>query len=197
METAKIASKLINGIKKAQVDLEEFQLQLALGKAEAKDTYEDAKKTFNRLVHQAKRKVNEIKGKKDEIQVRLEELQVQLALGKAETLDAFDEQKKRITKAISNLEKALKENKFAAEVQAKLQHEIEKFKIKLEILRLRFELGKLDIKDEFEEKKAAFLKQLQKTKDKISDNGKGFSERSEHFQTEMKVAYRHLKKAFI
>ena len=196
METAKIANKLINGIKKAQVDLEEFQLQLAFGKSEAKDKYEDTKKKFNRLIHDTKQKVNEVKGKKAEIQIRLEALQVQLALGKAETLDAFNEQKIRITRALNNLEKSLKENKFTTEVQTKLQHEIEKFRIKLDILRLHFELGKLDIKDEFEEKKTDFLKQLQKIKDKISESSKFPIKKSEHFQTEIKAAYRHLKKAF-
>ena len=194
METtsSKIANTLISGIKKAQVDLEEFQLQLALGKAEARDKYEDVKKKFNKMVHETKLKVNELKGKKDELQSRLEELQLQLALGKADTIDAFNEQKKKITRALSNLEKELEKNHFTAEVHTKLQHEIERFKIKMEILRLHFELKKGDIKEEFEDKKAEFLKQVEKMKAKISGN----KIQTENFSTEIKNAYKHLKKAF-
>lgn len=193
METEKIANKLINGIKKAQVDLEELQLQLALGKAEAKDKYEEAKKEFNRLVHQTRLKVKELKGKKSEVQERLEELQVQLALGRAETLDAFIAQKKRIVKALSALENALKANKLTAELQSKLQHEIGKFRIKLEIIRLNFELGRMEIKEEFEEKKADLMQRLQEMKSKISASKAG---NSQHFGAEIKEAYRHLQKAF-
>ncbi len=199
METtsSKIVNTLISGIKKAQVDLEEFQLQLALGKAEAKDKYEDVKKKFNKMVHETKLKVNELKGEKDELQSRLEELQLQLALGKADTIDAFNEQKKKITRALNNLEKELENNPFTAEVHTKLQHEIERFKIKLEILRLHFELKKSDIKEEFEAKKAEFLKQVEKMKTKISDNKSMVSNKAENFSTEIKNAYKHLKKAFV
>lgn len=195
--TSKVANTLINGIKKAQIDLEEFQLQLALGKAEAKDKYEQLKSKFNKLVHETKLKVNEMKGKKNELQMRLDELQLQLALGKADTLDAFNEQKKKIIRALNNLEKELENNAFTSEIKTKLQHEIEKFKIKLEILRLHFDLGKLDIKEEFEDKKADFLKHIQKMKDKISDKKDTAANKVENFSTEIKNAYKHLKKAFV
>ncbi len=195
--TAKIANTLISGIKKAQIELEEFQLQLALGKAEVKDKYEETKKKFNKLLHETKLKVNELKGGKDELQTRLEELQLQLTLGKADTIDAFNEQKKKITRALNNLEKELENNPFTAEVHAKLQHEIERFKIKLEILRLHFELKKVDIKEEFEVKKADFLKQVEKMKEKISGNKSTAFSKAENFSTEIKNAYKHLKKAFV
>ncbi|MFM7022197.1 MAG: hypothetical protein ACKOXB_04405 [Flavobacteriales bacterium] len=188
--SSKIANTLISGIKKAQVELEEFQLQLALGKAEAKDKYEDVKKKFDHMVHETKLKVNELKGEKDDLQSRLQELQLQLALGKADSIDAFIEQKKKITQALNKLELELKNHPFTAEVHAKLQHEIERFKIKLEILRLHFELKKDDIKEEFEGKKAEFLKHVEKMKEKIS-SGKPAS-KAENFSSEIKNAYKHL-----
>ena len=45
--TTSITEKIISGLKKAAVELEEFRLQAALGKAEAHDAYEKAKKIFS------------------------------------------------------------------------------------------------------------------------------------------------------
>lgn len=186
---------LVSRLKKSQVDLEEFQLQLALGKAEAKDKYEDAKKKLNRIIHEARTKAKDIKAKKNEIQAELEKLQLQLALGKAETKELFEEQKKRIIRALNSLDKKLKDNKYTAEAYVKLHHEIEKFKIKLEILNLHYQEGKLDTKFEFEQRKAEFLKKVNALKEKITEKGK--TKQSEQFYTDMKIAYRHLKKAFL
>jgi hypothetical protein len=189
--------KVINGLKKAAVELEEFQLQLALGKAEVSDKYEEVKKNFNEVIHEAKVNlaggtsiVNDLKGK-------LEELQLQLALGKAETKDSFKEQKIKILNAIHDIEVTLKMTDIGAELYSKLNSEIEKFKIKMEILSLKFELGKMDAKVMFEEKRKEFADKADKIKQKFSESESVIEKSWDQFTTELKDAYGHLKNAFI
>lgn len=190
--TAAIANKIINGVKKAQIETEELQLQLALGKLEARDIYHDSKKKFYRYLHDIQQKAESVKSKKNEIITLIDELKLQLKLGKADTIDAFNKEKKVITNAIKRLEKVLQNNEYTFEVYSKLRLEIEKFKIKLEILKLHYDLNKIDAKDEFEVRKKEFFQNIDILKEKISSSIKSKSD----FSTEIKLAYKHLKKAF-
>ncbi|HET6992401.1 MAG TPA: hypothetical protein VFJ43_13795 [Bacteroidia bacterium] len=195
----RIGDNLISTLKKSINELEEFQVQIALGKAEAKDKFEEVKKKLNSFLHTTKQKINAGKIKAAGIRGDFEELQVQLALGKAESIEAFNEQKKKISYAISKLEKSL-ENKtlfLSAELDEKLRHEFEKFKIKMEVLRVQFELGKLDAKDAFEEKKHEFAEGLAFLKAKFEARKKASAKTRQLRHAEMKEAYKHVKKAFI
>ena len=154
---ASVIDKIIDGLKKAANELEEFQLQFSLGKAETKDVYEKVKKEFNGYLHEAKLHLDSAKDlakeKSQQLQAAFETLQLQLALGKADTKDIFDDQMKRITMALNELETLIRRNETADEYFTKLELEIEKFKIKLDILKLRYKLNKMDAANEFEIKK--------------------------------------------
>lgn len=193
--TNSFTDKVISGLKNSVAELEDFRLQLALGKAEASEKYEEIKKKLNEIIHEVKLKINEGKVDVNELKTKLEQLQIQLALGKADTKDAFDAQKKKILKSVHDIETLIKENSVTAKLYSKLSIEMEKFKIKLEILQLRFSLEKLDVKDEFEAKKADFLKKVEEIKKNVltRDTSKSW----EHFSSEINEAYIHLKKAFI
>lgn len=112
MENQKhFGDNFINAMKKAAVELEEFQLQFALGKAEAGDKVEEIKTKFKDIIHEAKQKVNVGDEKLQEVKGKLEHLEVQLALGKAEAKEVIEEQKKKISHTINDIETFLK-NKF-------------------------------------------------------------------------------------
>lgn len=164
-----ISEKIADALRKAAVELEELQVQFSLGKAEASDKYEEIKKSFNHFVHDAKLKYQAGKDKSDDLAARFEELQVQLNLGLAEGKDAFNAQREKILDAVKRLEDKINATELGSEVIHGLKVEIEKFKIKLEILRLRFELGKMDAKDEFESRKADFKDKIDELKSKFSE----------------------------
>jgi len=191
-----ITGKLVKGLKKAATELEEFQLQFSLGKAEAADKYEDLKKKFSEVIHKAKLKVKAGKENGKALKAKFEELHVQLALGKAETKDAFMEQKKKINTAISEIENSIKHTDLPDDLYDSLKHEMEKFKIKLEMLHVQYELGKAEMKDAFQDKKKDFARMLSELKMKFAkhENKEG---NWEHFRSEMHEAYDHLKKAFV
>ena len=179
----KITENIIDGLKKAVVELEEFQLQFALGKAEASEKFEEVKSLFNKTVHELSLKLDKGIDKADEIKANLEALHVQLTLGKAETVEAFLEQKAKIIKAIQEIENAIKTSKISTEYVPKIKEEIEKFKIKLDILYAQYEI---------EDKKKSFLKAVDDLKDKFTKEDSSW----DHFTSEMETAFTHFKKAF-
>lgn len=195
-----ITDKIIHLLRKTVTEMEELSVQAALGKAEARDLYEESKKRFRDYLQETRDALKTIKEAASpeilRIKAFLETLQVQLALGKAETREMFEEQKDSIAKSLRELESFIRNNKITGEYYSKLLMEIETFRIKLEIIRLRYELKKPDVAKEFEEKKAAFLSMLNDLRDKMQEKKSGQNEKWENFHDEITEAYHHLRKAF-
>jgi hypothetical protein len=189
-----------NAISKTQQEVEEFILQLSLGKSDVTDKFEEVKTEFSKKINEWKLAVSKIKnaGKQDinNMKSMLEQLELKLALGKAETKDMFVEQKKRITKALHEFEEAT--NKHNPEVRESIhefQNEIEKFKLKLEVLAVEIEMKKVNVSDDFQ--KAMLHAQI-----KIDKYFTGLEERIgsaklkySDFNNEIKMSYNHLRQA--
>jgi hypothetical protein len=197
-DNVKFADKVADKLRKAAVELEEFQLQAALGKAEAQDKYEEAKKKFHSVIHETKVSANTNleagKEKIDEVNAKIDQLKVQLALGKADTVDAFQEQKKKILDAAHELEVKIKTNDKLNRAYTYTLIELDMFKVQLEILEDKLKEGKKDVTDAFargKEKLNSFIDKLktESEEDKIES-------RWEHFQDEMSDAFSHLRNAF-
>lgn len=193
-----IAAKIVEGVQAALTEVDELRVQLALGKAEAKELYEINKKRFHASVQEMENKFRELK--KDEAILPLvnamETLRVQLALGKAETKELFEEQYDKIHIALNQLESELKNNKTISENYARLHLELEKFKIKLELFALHYKLKKISAQFDFENRKAELAEKLDAIKAKMLLKQKEGKEKWENFQDEIKEAYEHLKSAF-
>ncbi len=188
--------QVVAGLRKAAIELEELQVQATLGKAEAKDKFEDVKKKFNLFVHESKATVDTGNEKVEMLQGKLEELRLQLALGKADTLDAFQAQKKKILHALHDIEYKIKDSEVLGPIYARLIVEIEKFKIELEILEQRFDERRRAAADpnKSEEKRQEFKTFV----DGITGR---FNKKDEtkwkHFLSEISEAFGHLKGAFV
>jgi hypothetical protein len=203
METSnqtKIADRIIDGLKKSIVEMEELRVQVALGKAEAKDLYEDARKKFKKILTEAENKLaaanDGAHNGAQKIRTLFESLQVQLALGKAETKDAFEEQKEKITRLLQDLENAIRSNETSNEYYTNMLMEMEKFKIKLEIIKLKYALKKMNARDEFEEKKKEFMSKFTELKERMLKKETGAEKKWDHFRGEITEAFGHLKNAF-
>jgi hypothetical protein len=153
---------LIAQLKKTAGDLEEFQVQLALGKAEAKEKLIELKKKLDDTVLSAKQKLAEGKKLFNEMRGELEELMVQLVLGKAETLEMFEEQKKIIISGIKKLIKQLEA--LGVEIDIKFKIAIDKFTAQLDVVRVKYSLGKMDAMDAFEKEKRKLRAAIAKMK---------------------------------
>lgn len=186
--------KVIAALRRSAVNLEELQVQTALGKAEAQEKYEDIKKEFNLFIHDSEFKVKGIKENMEELKAQFETLRVQLALGKAETMEAFKKQKKQLLLTLHNIEVKIKSNETLNRIYAVTLIEIEQFKIQLEILEQKYKLEKKESKSTFEKGKDEFYSFIDELKVKY---GKKKEEtKFEHFQNEISEAFIHFKKAF-
>jgi hypothetical protein len=193
-ENTKIIDKAVDFLRKAAVELEEFQVQASLGKAELEDTYEDTKKKFNQFIHDSKFKMKQGKDKFDDMRTLFDELIVQLNLGKAETVDAFKEQKHKILAKLHDIEVKVKTNESLNNFYKQLLLDIEMFKVKLEILESNLEKGKDNFKANYDKGKQEFLEFVEKFKTKYEK--KKEETPWENFQGEMTEALRHFKQAF-
>ena len=189
-ENVHFLDKVASALRKAAIELEEFQVQLSLGKATASDKFEELKKELNRFIDENKSKASETK---DKIQTTLDELRVQLALGKAETLDAFREQKKKLLALIHEIETKIKNSETVNNAYAFTIIELEKFKAQLEVIEGKYQDGKETLKEAFEKGKKELNSFIDSFKNKISEKDDG---KWQHFQDEIAEAFNHFKKAF-
>ncbi|MFT5847276.1 MAG: hypothetical protein ACJARX_002018 [Psychroserpens sp.] len=197
METAQnthFIDKIVEALKKTTIEIEEFQVKAALGKAEAQDKYEELKKKLNLFIHDSKFKAKTGKEKADNLHTKFDELRVQLALGKAQSLETFKEQKKQLLLKLHEIEVEIKTNETFKRMYAIVLIEIEQFKISLEILEEKLNQGKTDTKASFEKGKQEFKKFVDDFK---SNYTKKEETKLEHFQSEISEAFTHLKQAFV
>jgi len=110
--TNSITENIIEGLRKTAIELEKFQVQATLGKAEAKDKVHIAQKKFNIYLHDVKMQLKDAKKiaekKSKNIKPLLETLELKYALGKADIKELINVQMKKIHKAINDLENHLK-----------------------------------------------------------------------------------------
>lgn len=185
---------IIGALRKTAIELEEFQVTAALGKAEAQDKYEEIKKKFNLFIHDSEFKIKGLKQKIEDINAKFDELRVQLALGKAETKEIFKKQKKQLLLTLHDIEVKIKTNETLQNMYALALIEIEQFKIQLEILEQRFNKEPKGSKESFEKGKSEFNAFIDKLKSKYGK--KKDESKLEHFQNEISEAFNHFKKAF-
>lgn len=193
MEEARFVDRVVDTLRKAATEIEELQVKAALGKYEAQDKFESAKKSFNAFLHESKQKIREGEEKAETIHAKLDALRVQLALGKAETLDAFKAQKKALLSMMRDLEVDIKSNRTLKDVYTFALMEIDKFKVKLEVLERKFEKSNESPDGAFNKGKEKFNGFIDGLKNKY---GKAEESRWENFQEEVSEAFSHLKKAF-
>ena len=196
-----LSDQIIKGLKKAVVEIEEFRVQAALGKAEARDVYEASKKKLNRYVQEAHFRLESAKtvakDKANDLRAVLETLQVQLALGMADSREVFETQRKKIARSLNQLEKVLENNHDGDAFLATLRMEVKKFRIKMDILKLRYELNKLNAKTEFEDRKKEFSKKISEMKKMLMENEKKVQKSWSHIGDDVADAYAHIKKTFV
>ncbi|MBL0339764.1 MAG: hypothetical protein IPP71_01920 [Bacteroidetes bacterium] len=195
METKSFKDKLGKLINKAETEIDELRVKISLGKMNGADLFEDMKKELRDSFHEI---TIELKSESNDIALsikkNIEELQLQLALGKAEALDAYEDQKSKINKSINSIEHDIRSTKqeLSYDARLKIQNELEKFRLKMEVLQIRYELGRLDLKDNVETKKQKFKKDFDQLLDTLKEET---SEKVEEYGENLKNAYDALRKS--
>lgn len=178
----------------AQQELDELTVQLALGKAEAHDKFEEVKLEFRMKVAEFRNQVREMRDMiKPEVLQKLDELELKLALGRAESKEVYQEQKQKIKLALANLEHEWNQGIHKVDTDFFI-HEAEKFRLKLDILRLRFELKAFQVKDSYRSTTINVKRELEKIATRVQQK-LHMGTRYADFKDELSLAYEHLKKA--
>ncbi len=181
----------------AQQELDELAVQLALGKAEATDKFEDIKKEFGVRLNELKQVIDASPEKEitTDLNAKMNVLEAQLSIGQAKTKDLFEAQMKKILAGMADVEIVMKTKFMNNPNVHDLVNELEKFKLKLEVLRLRFALKKFEVKDGFRSGMKEARKEINNlmagAKNKLSKAKDTYTD----FRDEIKEAYEHMRKA--
>lgn len=189
---------LADRLVEAQRELDELTLQLALGKAEAKEKFEEIKKQFSVRLNNLRRVLAspKVENLSKEITAKLDELEKVLNAGKVEDKEMFVAQKKLIMKSLIAFENEVKKRLPENLDTQHFAHEIENFKLKMEILRLKFVLKRFAIKDDIksniDEARRKVTKLIEKAREKVIAGRKRIIE----VKKDVKRSYQKSEKAF-
>lgn len=104
-----LADGFIKGLRNFATLLEEVQLEAALGKAEAKDKWDEFSKDFKKFLHESKMDFKNGTGVIGGLRTKAENLELQYELGKADLKDSVSDAKKKLNIAIQEIDFMLQE----------------------------------------------------------------------------------------
>jgi len=177
--------------------VEELELQMALGKAEARDVIKEEQKNLRKFISQQKVEMNRSEATANEhrevLNKKFMDLETVISKELPTTKRKFDAYKKASLQAIYELEYQLKES--YGDVSPAIQEQLNKFKIKLDGYRVQLALASLDDEAQLNNRKAELQVAIdgiqEKMNKEIEDRGK-----VEHFVDEITESFDHMKKAF-
>lgn len=190
----RIADRLV----KDQQELDEMAVQLALGKAEAKDKFEEVKKQMRKRIRKISDKVEiEIEEGKDwaqSLQTKLSNLREKLKKDKAETPEALHQQKQEIVTGLNEVEKEM-EKSGKSRFSRSFALASEKIKLQMDLLDKKWDAGKKEISEEFKEEMGKAKQKLNTISAKLKDKADDVDDRFDDFKDDVRDAYENLKRA--
>lgn len=177
--------------------LDELEVQLALGKAEARDVFEREKKNLNQFLNEEKvrlQRMNEMaEDHRRDLQMLFEKLEASLYKDFPTNKRKFDAFKKESLQAIYELEAGLKE--AYGDVGEEMQRKLDEFKAKLDAYRIQLALGSLEEETELTERRESLQKSIGEIRTRLAERTSQ-SGKVEHFVDEINESFEHFKKAF-
>ncbi|NNK90427.1 MAG: hypothetical protein HKO89_07450 [Saprospiraceae bacterium] len=195
MENA-IFEKLKGQVKNLKVLSEELQVQMALGKAEAKDLVDREKKELTNFFNKQKKQIERFESSAMENRraflSAVEDLESSLHVDIPEDKTEYDLYKDRILKNIYKLEEVTREH--FPQVEDEMKESLEAFKAKMDAFRVNLALHDKDdpekvrqVKREFSEKVAEIRTTLAKKEEAQT--------KLENFFEDLSESFNYLKKA--
>ncbi len=176
---------------------DELEVQLALGKAEAKEIFEREKQNVSQFIEEQKirfRKEQALSEEKwQQLLVAFEALEVELNAETPVEKSAYDEQKSKTLQRIYELEHIMKES--YGDLGASLREQLDAFKARLDAYRIQLALSEFGDQEAAESRRfelrekvieiQAYMRKEEADANKIDD-----------FVSEISTSFEHLKKAF-
>ena len=136
--------RIIEGLHKTLAEVEELQVQASLGKTEAKQLISGFRDRFNDYIQEAKVKFKDtstiIQENSSKIKEHFDAIEKIINTGVTDSMNSLGKQKDSVSHLISDLENSVKDNKSSAKIYNDINLEIEKFKLKLELIKMKYNL---------------------------------------------------------
>lgn len=180
-----------------KVFLEELEVQVALGKSEAKEAFERERKSFMQYIaerkEQLKKSGSEMENRRMVLFDKLEALEKELNKAPANAKKEFEAMKKETLRAVYELEAVVKDyyDEFGLQIQTKL----DSFKDKLDSYRVQLALGEFEDLEKLESRREALRQALEDFLARLRKE-ENASQKIEQFANEINTSVEHLKKAF-
>ncbi|WP_113663261.1 hypothetical protein [Pedobacter nanyangensis] len=188
--------KIANQLLKDQQELDSLAVQLSLGKAEAKDKFNEAKLEFKKKLQNlkitlsaeyedSKEWVKDINATIDEFEKNFEE--------SAE--EVFEKSKANILKAAEIVKKKITDNPASVKVSLLFTAYYEKLRLQLDVLEHKAQDKKIELTDTYKDSISEAEKTTQAIINKLNNQKEEAEVRVEIFKEELDLVYQHLKKA--
>ena len=176
---------------------EELEVQLALGKAEAKEAFEREKKNLNEFIHEQKirfKKEEKVAEEKWEgLMKKFEQLEAELSKETSAKKKGYDKQKQETLRSIYELENAIKE--AYGELGSTIREQLDAFKAKLDAYRIQLALSEFDNVGEADNRRIELKGKISEIREKMQKEEEE-ANKIDDFVSEMSASFDHLKKAF-
>ncbi len=170
--------------------LDEFIVQLSLGKSEAAEQVEATKKSLHEKLGNVRSAI--IPGGSSEAFVaKLDHLRVQLALGKMETRDACAAQREKIHHALDDARTGF--HHFEDRVREDLDDSAATLELKLNALALDLGIAAIVAEDELKTKKEELAAQASRLAGKLKASASAVGEEAENVAREARLAYEDIR----
>ncbi len=180
-----------------KVLLDELQVQMSLGKAEARDIFDRERKNFLNFVSEEKnvlrRSGEAASTHRTVLMEKFDTLDARLAKVVAENKRQYDVQKRETLHAIYELELAMKEG--YGDVGMALQAKLDVFRGKLDNYRIKLALGEFETEGDLEPLKPELVNAIADIRERLKKET-GASEKIDSFSNEISTSFDHMKKAF-
>jgi hypothetical protein len=195
------APQVMDMLESTQADIEQFRKEIGQEQVSVQCRYEQLKQELQAAIGQMKELISENKDLardiKDALRTRLATLEEQARVRAVLLTEVqFEEQLARIRKGVDDLVNYLGTLSFHDFSLASILDKAYRFRIKLAILRLRFQLGALEMKGAVLDARHDVKQRIRTLREKAERTEAQTEKRWNVFRQEMAEAYEHLQKAF-
>ncbi len=195
MEKA-IMERVKNQVKNLKVLSEELQVQMALGKAEARDLIEAERKNLSNYINRERSRIKEWDSgsaeNRRELLTAVEDLESALYAKVPDKAKKYDAYKNDLLRKIYKLEEDIKENYAAMGLE--MQETLDGFKAKMDAFRVNLALHDKDDPARVDRIRNEFTDKLEEVRTLLAKE-EGDQSKLDHFVEDLSESFNYLKKA--
>ncbi len=204
-EDKSLKQRILERLEAWKGELDELKVQMALGKKEAEEKYDEQKQHFLNWVQANKHKLSDLEDEfgdeMDELKKRWQVLREKLESGRAESWEAFSEQRQHLNDNMEQVRDWLKSAADKGSNKAKhllddLDNDLVKFRTRLDLLALQMHLGRMEAEDEIQTARGKSGEIIENLKKRIADLSEDAEGKWDVVRRELGEAFHNIREAW-